>query len=127
MVEGRWQGFAWITSRAMQPPWPRLGVMGCMASPTTVMQPCPKALLGFSHLQGSSTFGHGLVSCNELHDDALLYPHASTMYTKLIYNMHRLWITCLGTCNIQMHSSSVHRALSMPSMALKSDRLQAKG
>ena len=40
-----------LTSRAMQPPWPRLGVIGCRASPTTVMQPWPKSLPGLSHLQ----------------------------------------------------------------------------
>ena len=38
------------TSRAQQPPCPRLGVMGCAASPTSVRQPRPNDDPGAVHL-----------------------------------------------------------------------------
>lgn len=39
-----------FTSSATQPPCPKLGVMGCAASPTRVIRPEPKGCPGFSHL-----------------------------------------------------------------------------
>lgn len=39
------------TSRAQQPPCPRLGVMGCAASPASVRQPRPHVSPGAVHLR----------------------------------------------------------------------------
>ena len=44
------------TSSAVQPPWPKFGVIGCAASPASVKQPEPNTEPGGVHLrtQGSA-------------------------------------------------------------------------
>ena len=46
-----------LTSSATHPPCPRLGVMGCAASPTRVIRPEPNGCPGFSHLGTAITQG----------------------------------------------------------------------